>query len=75
MAHAIDREHRLVADGAADELVAGDVLVGHDRLDAGQRERRPRVDPADQRRGVRAAGGRAEKHPRDVEVRGVQELP
>ena len=74
VAHAIDREHRLVGELEAVGLGAGHVGVRQHGVHAGQRERRRDVDRDDARVRVRAAQRRAVQHPGDVEVARVREL-
>jgi hypothetical protein len=68
VADAVHRQHRLVGQHAADELLPGHVLVREHRPDARHRDRRARVDAANARRGMRAAQRRAEEHPVPVQV-------
>ena len=74
VADAVDREHRLVGELEAVGLLAGDVVVLENRVDAGHRERLGRVDREDPRVRVRAAHRLAPEHPRGVEVARVREL-
>ena len=74
VAHAVDREHRLVAELEPVALLARDVLVGEHGVDAGHRQRLGDVDREDARVRVRAADGVAPEHPRRDEVARVREL-
>ena len=74
VAHAVDREHRLVAELEPVELLAGDVVVREHRVHAGHRQRARRVDPDDARVRLRAADRVAPEHPRRVQVARVREL-
>jgi hypothetical protein len=74
VADAVDRQHRLVAELEPVALVAGNVVVREDGVDALERERRREVDRADARVCVRAAERVAPEHPRGGEVARVREL-
>ena len=74
VADAVDREHRLVAELEAVQLLARDILVGEHRMHAGHRQGARDVDPVDTRVRVRAADGLSPQHSRRVEVARVREL-
>ena len=74
VAHAVDREHRLVGELEPVRLLAGDVVVREDSVNPRQRQRLRDVDLDDARMGVRAADGVAPQHPGCVEVARVGEL-
>ena len=74
VAHAVDREHRLVGELEPVALRARDVLVREHRVDAGHRQRLRDVDLDDPRMRVRAPHRVAPEHPGRPEVAGVGEL-
>ena len=74
VAHAVDREHRLIRELEPVMPVAGHVLVREHRVNAGHRHRLGDVDPADARMRVRAAKRVAPEHPRRHQVARVREL-
>ena len=74
VAHPVEREHRLVGELEPVALVAGDVLVREDGVDAGHRDGLRDVDRDDARVRVRAAEGVAPEHPGGEEVARVGEL-
>jgi hypothetical protein len=74
VADALEGEHRLVGELEAVALLARNVVVGQDGVDAGHRDRFGDVDLRDQRVRVRAANGVAPEHPGRVEVARVGEL-
>ena len=74
VADAVDREHRLVAKVEPVQLVARNVLVRQDGVDAWQSQRRRDVDPGDTRVRMRAADGLPPEHPCDVQIARVLEL-
>ena len=74
VAHAVEREHRLVGELEAVALLARDVLVREHRVDARHPGRARRVDRRDERVRVRAADRVAPEHLGGVEVARVREL-
>jgi hypothetical protein len=73
--HPVDREHRLVRELEAEELLSRDALMRENRMNA----RHPRclrgVDRDDACVRVRAPHGLAPEHARSLEVARVRELP
>ena len=74
VAHAVDREHGLVGKLEPVDLLARDVLVREDGVDARHRERLGDVDGDDARVRVRAAHGLPPEQVRRLEVARVLEL-
>ena len=74
VAHAVDREHRLVGELEPVELRPRDVGVRQHRVDAVEAQRGAQVDRDDPRMRVRAAQGVAPQHPRRREIARVGEL-
>ncbi len=72
--HAVDREHRLVGELEPVELLARDVRVGQDRVDAREPQGRRQVERDDACVGMRAAQRVAPEHPGRGEVARVLEL-
>ena len=70
----IDGEHRLILELEAVELLARDVVVREDRVNARHRERGRDVDLDDPRVRVRAPQRVAPEHPRHDQVARVCEL-
>jgi hypothetical protein len=70
----VDGQHRLVGELQPVDLLAGDVVGGEHRPDAGGGQRRPDVDGADPRVGVRAAQGDPPEHVLHPQVAAVGEL-
>ncbi len=74
VADPVDREHGLVAELEAIALVARDVLVGEDGVDARHLQRGGEIDGANARMRVRASDGVAPEHPGRAQVTRVGEL-
>ena len=74
VAHAVEREHRLVGELEAVALLAGNVLVREHRVDARHPGRARRVDRRDEGVRVRASDRMAPEHLGGVEVARVGEL-
>jgi hypothetical protein len=74
VADTIDREHRLVGELEAVGLLAGNIGVREDGMDAGHRDRAAHVQGDDPRVRVRAAERVAPQHPGCAQVAGVREL-
>ena len=68
VAHAVDREHRLIAELEPVALLARNVRVRENRVHAGHRHRLGNVDRRDARMSMRAAHGVAPEHPGCAEV-------
>ncbi len=74
VAHAVDREHRLVGELEPVGLRAGDIGMRQNGVHARQGERRRDVDREDARMRVRTAQRRAVQHPGHVQIARVGEL-
>ena len=74
VAHAVDRQHRLVGELEPVRLPARHVLVRQHRVHARHPDRLGDVDLRDARVRVRAAHRVAPEHPRRVQVARVREL-
>ena len=73
IAHAIDREHRLIGELEPVRLRAGNIGVGQDGMHPGEQEGRAEVDRDDARVRMRAAQRPSPEHPRLIEIARVRE--